>query len=182
MWTCPGPGLNVWHSSNLSRCSDNASSLAHCTTRELLPFDFFCPRAMVGGSFPAAPGAAFLAVVCCLRGRGISALPGGSLGRCRKFHRVLLEGQTWTGSLGSEIAPCPRDPWNSARSSQGGESPGRPVLEASFWVRKGKMGPHMGFSDTKLWNWVDKGWIWTRSCPKSAWLEKSLISSQLQIS
>ena len=36
MWKFPGQGLN--HSSNLSHCIDNAGSLTHCTTREVLIF------------------------------------------------------------------------------------------------------------------------------------------------
>ena len=37
MWKFLGQGLNLRHSNGLSRtCGDNARSLTHCTTRELL--------------------------------------------------------------------------------------------------------------------------------------------------
>lgn len=99
---------------------------------------------------------------------------GWNLGRCRKVHSVLLEGQTWTWSLGPEIAHRPRDPWNSAGSSQGGESPSKPLLETSLQTLKWKMRPKTGSSNTS--------WTWARSSPKSAQLDKSLIPSQLDIS
>ena len=35
MWNFLGQGSNPWHSSDLSRCSDNVRSLTHCATREL---------------------------------------------------------------------------------------------------------------------------------------------------
>ena len=36
MWKFPGQGSNTQHSSDTSHCSDNARSLTHCATRELL--------------------------------------------------------------------------------------------------------------------------------------------------
>ena len=38
MWKCPGQGLNPCHSSDPSRCSDNAWSLTHCTTKMWISF------------------------------------------------------------------------------------------------------------------------------------------------
>ena len=36
IWKLPSQGINAHHSSNPSCCSDNAVSLIHCATRELL--------------------------------------------------------------------------------------------------------------------------------------------------
>ena len=36
MWKFPGQGSNPCHSNDPSSCSDNARSLTHCATRELL--------------------------------------------------------------------------------------------------------------------------------------------------
>ena len=36
MWKIPGQGSNPGHSSDLSHCTDNAGSLTHCATKELL--------------------------------------------------------------------------------------------------------------------------------------------------
>ena len=41
MWKCLGQGSNMHHSRNLLPCSDNAGSLTHCTTREVLFFQEF---------------------------------------------------------------------------------------------------------------------------------------------
>jgi len=35
-WKFPGQELNLYHRSGQSHCSDNAGSLTHCATRELL--------------------------------------------------------------------------------------------------------------------------------------------------
>ena len=35
MWKFPGQGLNLYHSSSLSCCSDNVGFLTFCTTRKL---------------------------------------------------------------------------------------------------------------------------------------------------
>ena len=42
MWRFLGQGSNPSHGSDLSRCSDNAGSLAHHSTRELLGLSFNC--------------------------------------------------------------------------------------------------------------------------------------------
>ena len=38
IWTFPGQGSNLSHSSDPSHCSDSARSLTHCATRELQDF------------------------------------------------------------------------------------------------------------------------------------------------
>ena len=47
MWTFPGQGLNMRHSSDQSCCSDHVGSLTHCATREhqqlyIFKGEFFC--------------------------------------------------------------------------------------------------------------------------------------------
>ena len=42
-WKLPGQGLNLCHRSDSSCCSDNARSLSHCFTRELLSMHIFFP-------------------------------------------------------------------------------------------------------------------------------------------
>ena len=42
MWMFPGQGLNLSLNSDWSHCSDNAGSLTHFTTRELLVIVFYC--------------------------------------------------------------------------------------------------------------------------------------------
>ena len=42
MWKFLGHRLNPCHSSNPSHCSNNARSLTHCATRELLMYKFLC--------------------------------------------------------------------------------------------------------------------------------------------
>lgn len=100
----------------------------------------------------------------------------------RKVHSALLEDQTWTRSLGPEIALCPRDAWNSAGSSQGGERPRRPLPEAPSQALKWEMGPRTGpFEHNALELWQKQAGTWTGS-PKSAQLQESLMPGQLEIS
>ena len=40
MWKFPSQGLNLCHTSHLSRCSDDARSLTHCASRDLCGFVF----------------------------------------------------------------------------------------------------------------------------------------------
>ena len=47
MWKFPGQGLNLCHSSTLSRCSDNTGSLSHCATRELLDVFIFFQKSYI---------------------------------------------------------------------------------------------------------------------------------------
>lgn len=146
----------------------------------------FCPRAVVGGSFLVRARSCILS--CCLPPwrKGAQCPPrraaGRSLGRWRKVHSVLLEDQTWTQSLGPEIAPRPRDPWNPAGSCQGRVSPSRPLLESSLQALKQKGGPKTGFSEhSALQLGQRQAGTWTKSSPKSAQPKKSLIPSQLEI-
>lgn len=107
---------------------------------------------------------------------------GWSFGRWKKVHSVLLEDQTWTPSLSSKIALCPRDPWNFAGSLQEGESPAGhcPTLPHRLW--NGRWGLGHAALNTMLWKWGRQPGTWKRDSLNSAQLEKSLIPSQLETS
>ena len=52
IWQFPSQGLNLHHSSNPSRCSNNTGSLTHCTTRELLYWVSYMFRACFAHHVP----------------------------------------------------------------------------------------------------------------------------------
>lgn len=145
----------------------------------------FRPWVVVGGSFLAAPEAAFPASVWFLGevGEGSSALPGG------------LPGEASAGAVQSQCAPWrpntrtesrPRSssslqrPLESCSVISGGESLSRLLLELSLQALKWKMRPKTGSSNTAFCIGADASWTYARSSPKPARLENSLIPSQLE--
>lgn len=115
------------------------------------PFGFFAPGWWLEG--PCLMCSRSCIPSCCLPPwrKGDRCPPkrtaGWSFGRREKVHSVLLEDQTWTPSLSSKIATCPRDPWNFAGSLQEGESPSGPQPEASSQALKLKVRPRTCFSE-----------------------------------
>lgn len=94
---------------------------------------------------------------------------------------VFLKDQTWTRILGPEIAPCPREPWNSAGSSQGRESQRRRLLEPSVLALKWR--PRTGCSEQKAPKlWQRQAWDADKDFCTAREFEKVSVPSLLGVS
>lgn len=89
---------------------------------------------------------------------------------------ALLKDQTWTRILGPEIAPCPREPWNSAGSSQARASQRRRPLEPSVLALKWR--PRTGCSEQKTPKlWQRQAWDPDKDFFAGRQFEKSLFQA-----